>query len=533
MNQALAVVWAQWRIYRNYGLRGGVWFSYIMSAVWYGAWLAAGIATGFVLSREDAPELLIPISGALLLMSLYWQGIPMLMAASGLALELGKLKMYPIQVKHLFGMEVLLRITAALEMAAILIGAAAGLLFNPVLSGWRAFGALPFMAFHLFLSLGLRDAITRVFSKRRIREFAALFFIGLFILPRLLFFRRDSPARKWLAEQFAQATSLQGWPLLPWTATSEILIGPQAAQGWIVMAGWCAVAAVFALWQFRLTYAFDADAARSGGSGVAPRNRASLMERLYRLPSALLADPLGALLEKELRYQLRAPRFRMLFLMSCALGVAMAPAFFRRGSIGPGFLTLAGGYALLMLGEVCVWNTFGFDRSASQLYFLAPVKFSRVLLAKNIAASLWIALAIALISLLCLALRFPVTGTLVAEAAAVTAVAALYLLSAGNYISVNNARPSDPETAMRSRAAGGTQALLLFLYPVLYIPAALAYFARWAFDSPTAFYAVLAVMGAIGAAVYWVALDSVARHADRRKEEMVAALSAGRAAISS
>jgi hypothetical protein len=84
---------------------------------------------------------------------------------------------------------------------------------------------------------------------------------------------------------------------------------------------------------------------------------------------------------------------------------------------------------------------------------------------------------------------------------------------------------------MRTRSPGGTQALMLFLYPVVFLPAALAYFARWAFDSQIAF-GVLAVMGAIGAALYYVSLDSISGFAERQKEAMTAALSAGQGPIS-
>jgi ABC-2 type transport system permease protein len=213
----------------------------------------------------------------------------------------------------------------------------------------------------------------------------------------------------------------------------------------------------------------------------------------------------------------------------------MAQVFSRQGvfSFGPSFLTAAGGYTLLMLGEVSIWNIFGFDRSAAQMYFVAPVPFSQVLLAKNLAAAIWIAMAQATTTLLCLAFGFPVTLSLVAETAAVTTVVALFLLSVGNYVSVSAARPTDPLASTRSRSAGGVQVLVIFLYPVLFIPPALAYFARWAFDSQLAFYGILAVMAAIGATVYYFALDVSTEVAGQKKESMLTALSATHGPISS
>ena len=56
-------------------------------------------------------------------------------------------------------------------------------------------------------------------------------------------------------------------------------------------------------------------------------------------------------------------------------------------------------YSLLLLSEACFWNSFGFDRSAAQIYFLAPVPFSRVLIGKNLSALFFIVLEISAITI--------------------------------------------------------------------------------------------------------------------------------------
>ena len=66
------------------------------------------------------------LAGILLLIFLYWQVVPVLMAASGASLDLRKLQAYPIPVSQLFGLEVMLRITAAIEVVLVLLGAAIG-----------------------------------------------------------------------------------------------------------------------------------------------------------------------------------------------------------------------------------------------------------------------------------------------------------------------------------------------------------------------------------------------------------------------
>lgn len=533
MTQAWAVVWAQWRSYRNYAARSSVAAAVIVSVLWYGLWTAAAVAAGMVMARAEANEMIGAISGALLLVTLYWQLIPMMMAATGMSLDLSKLKIYPIPVRELFTIEVVLRATAAMEMILVLFGAAIGVLFNPRLPAWAAFAAVPFAIFQLFVSLGLREVVSRIMNRRRLREIFALFFVLLFTLPRLLTGR--SGVGRWLAEHLSEFGFTGMVPLLPWTAAGHLLLGQDGAVALIVLAGWLALAGAFALWQFRRTLVFDPEAGRAAGDISARTNRAGFMERFYRWPSSILKDPLGALIEKESRYFARSPRFRMLFLMSCVFGLVIARTAFRETSAlwAPNYLVIASLYSLLLFGEVCIWNTFGFDRSAAQNYFVAPVFFGRVLVAKNLAAGLWMGIQFLAVLLVSAVLRFPVTFSRVAEAVTTTTVVVLFLLAIGNYLAVSSPRPTDPESAMRSRGPGGRQALVLLAYPLTYVPIALAYLARWALQSDLAFFGMLAVLGGIAFVVYRVALDSTVEHAIEHKEEMIEALSASNTPIAS
>ncbi len=69
--------------------------------------------------------------------------------------------------------------------------------------------------------------------------------------------------------------------------------------------------------------------------------------------------------------------------------------------------------------------------------------------------------------------------------------------------------------------------MLFVVYPVAFLPAALAYLARWAFSSEAAFFAVLAFDAVVGGVVYRIALESATKAAERTKEKFVAALAAG------
>src|SRR5579864_1410135 len=113
MNQARAILWAQWRTMRNYYPREGVGWGAVIGIIWYGIWAAAALACARLIANPDSAGLLKALlPGGLLIVFLYWQVVPVLMAATGASLELKKLKVYPIPPQQLFAIEVMLRVTS-------------------------------------------------------------------------------------------------------------------------------------------------------------------------------------------------------------------------------------------------------------------------------------------------------------------------------------------------------------------------------------------------------------------------------------
>jgi ABC-2 type transport system permease protein len=243
----------------------------------------------------------------------------------------------------------------------------------------------------------------------------------------------------------------------------------------------------------------------------------------------LFRDPLAALVEKEVRFLSRAPRFRLLFIMGFSFGLLIwLPMTLRTGpesAMRGNYLTIVSAYALLLLGEVCFWNSFGMDRTAAQTYFVMPVRISTVLVAKNIAAAFFITLDVMLVALFCLVLGMPITLQHVGEAFAVTTVLAVMLLGIGNMLSTRYPKPINPAQSWRAGSMGKVQAFLLFVYPVASIPVFLAYGARYAFDSELAFYGVILVDLLIAAVVYHIAMESASASAMESREMIIDALS--------
>jgi ABC-2 type transport system permease protein len=531
MRHARAILWAQWRTLRNFYPRGGIAWASIIGAVWYGAWLVAALAVARILSDPGNLDLIrTALPGGLLLVFLYWQVVPLLMAATGSALEMRKLKAYPIPVRQLFAIEVLLRVTAAIEMFMVLLGVVAGILFNPRLPAAGALAIVLYMAINLLIAVGMRDLVVRLLAHKRVREMAFLVLVLAAGSLQLVLARGALGGLRVLAN----GDVLKVWP---WTAAANLAQGREVALSLIYLLAWCVIGSAFGLWQFSRTLSFDAAEA---GSSRAPANStgARPIERFYRLPSTFWGDPLGALVEKELRSLARSPRFRLVFLMGFTFGLViwLPVALGRNGAsqsfLGSNYLTVVSVYSLLLLSEVCFWNSFGFDRSAAQIYFLAPVPFSSVLIAKNLGAILFILLEILAVTAVCAVLGMPLNPLKLGEAFAVAGVVSIFLLGAGNLMSVRQARGVNPDSSFRSGAAGRVQAILLVVYPVAFLPAALAYAARYAFDSELAFFGVLAFDAVVGAIVYRIALESAVESAERFRERIVNALAAGDGPIS-
>jgi ABC-2 type transport system permease protein len=301
------------------------------------------------------------------------------------------------------------------------------------------------------------------------------------------------------------------------------------------MLAWTLAAFFFGRTQFERGLRFDASEASARGSSS--KRRVSRLEWWYQLPNAVLRDPLAALIEKELRFLSRAPRFRLVFLMGFSFGLLIwTPIAFGRLSsertfLGDNYLTMVSIYALLLMSDALFWNCFGFDRSAAQVYFLVPVKMSTVLAGKNLAAAFLVFMEITAIALVCALLRLPLSGLQILEAFAVTCVITLFTLAVGNLSSLYNPRAVNPVKAMKTAAQSRSQALMMLAFPLTLVPVVVAYLARYAFDTEWAFFAVLLFGCVVGVLVYSYSMQSALKAAEDRREQIIGALSSGEGPI--
>ena len=493
------------------------------SAAWYLGWVWGAVVVASLASSPQTVPWMRQYLGYGLLAALgYWQLVPLMLASTGASLDLKRLLIYPIPRGALYRIELLLRLTTGVETVLLLCGLGAGVLSNPELPKWGVPAVAVFILFNLCLAAGLRGILRRVFERRGTREWVVLVFVMLGVLPQLAMALGVPPQVRRLLMDIASAP----WP---WTLAADTVAGDRALVSLAGLGLWTWTAWVFGRKQLERSLQFDAES--PGATLEQGPRQARWFERFYRIPSRLFRDPLGGLIEKELRFLTRAPRFRLVFLMGFTFGLLIwLPAAHRHGHssgnfLAENYLMSVSGYSLLLLGEVCFWNAFGFDRSAVQFYFVAPLEIRSVLRAKNITAAFFVMVEITTINVVCHVVGLSAGWIRVAEAYAVAVVLTLLFLAMGNLGSVYYPRPANPAQSWRSSAPGRFQAYLLLLLPMMGIPVALAFLARYAFESEPAFFLVLAMDAAIAVLVYSLATESAVNAALRRRELLIAALS--------
>lgn len=532
--QVQAILWAQFRTVRNYLPRTsmGAALVWLLGAAWYALFVA--IAAGLAASLPHILMKELPRSLALMLffLFLFWQIFPLMTLNTGWSLDLRRLLVYPIRERTLFGIEVLLRITTALETLVLLAGIMIGLMRHARVSTFSPLFLLLYLPFNLFLSLAIRETLLRFFRRRKFKELFAIFFLVIVLSPTLL---ANTSLGARLAPVVLKVASSLG---APWFELSSLALGRFSFFSIALILLWTVAAYVFAARQFANGLRQD----RSGFGATVPQRTTDeatnpRQDFLFGSIDRLFRDPLAALIEKEFRTLLRSPRFRVLFGMACVFSVIVFLPFssgrLASHAMSRDYLPIVSTYGLVLLGEVLLWNAFGFDRKAAQLYFVAPVPFSVVIRAKNIVAVVMILFMSLLIAVAGLLFRLRVTAMSLLASTSLTLVLAVFFLAFGNLTSVLLPRPIDPNQAMRKQNSGQVSLWFMLALLVLAVPVGLAFAARWAFDADWAFFAVLAVDFAIAVIIYYVATESAIARANRERERMLDALGRGADVIES
>ena len=538
LDQARAIVWAQWRTIFNHYPRSNKWtsaFTMLLTLAWYAAWVSGAVGVAAKISTlADLASGRAYLSYGLLLGIFYWQVVPLMLATAGIGLEMKKLVVYPVPHSQLFLLDAILRVSTGMEVLIMIGGGAAGVILNRRLAWWSVLAFVPFIIFNLALAAGLRELLTRIMARRYLREFVMFWLVLIGALPQFFVMTGDRvdrlPALKTLAAFFKSLDIFNA--ILPWTITAQWAMGRLTPTVALTALIWAASAWIFGRWQFERGLRFDADAVQAAPQVNAPPAR--WRELLFAWPSRVFSDPLAAIMEKEFRSLSRAPRFRLVFFMGFSFGLLLWLPMLLKGSAGffrDNYLTFVAAYALLLLGDVCLWNIFGFDRSAAQAYLVTPIRLRTAFLAKNLAALTFVLLEVTIVAAVCLLLRLPLSLSTALPAYLISILMTFTLMSAGNLTSVYYPQPVNPQKSLRSRPSAKTQGLLMAIFLVAAGMSGIAYLAEYAFDSRLAFYGVLCVMAVVVAIGYRISLDSAVEAAFERREALIATLSQNEAVI--
>jgi ABC-2 type transport system permease protein len=520
----LAIAWAQWCLTRNRmtRTRAATVVSGIFSVLWYGMYCAFALGLAYALPKATWAQIQQWVPAGLLGMFVFWQFVPLFTLSAGRAFDFSKLQAFPIESDTLFAIEAVLGLTISPEMIITLLGAIAGLSRHPAISPAAPLFLLLYIPFNVLFSVALREFVMRLFRKNRLRELLGILVIALSIAPSYIL--GTSVGRHSTGKALLVGTV----PGTPWHALAMLSTQAFSLMAFAIAIFWVAAAYGLARWQFVRTLHSDSEAVALGPGAASSATRAQgKWADNVGLLGRLAPDPMAALLQKELQSLRRMPRFRVMVGMACVFGMLIGTQIVRHhehGFMHDYFVPIANVYGFLFLGEVLVWNVFGFDRRAAQLYFAAPVGFATVLRAKNAVAVLFLAIQTVIVLALATLLRVPISMRTIVDDLSVSAVVAIFFLGLGNLTSVMLPKSVDPNQTFRKQASGSVQLWLLLCSLGIAALLGFALLAEYAAGTHWAFWSVAALEFAIGLIVYRLATETAVRRAMREQERLLQTL---------
>lgn len=528
--QVGTIAWAQLRAARNHLPRTtfGSLLGFAIALAWYGGF--AMFAAFLAMSLPFTPLQVVRtwLASWLFGVFLFWQLVPLFTLSGGWSLDRRKLQIFPISDDTLLLTETVLRVTASLEMLLVLLGMCLGLLQRRDLPFAAPLWLLLYVPFNLLLALAVRDFAVRVFRRRKLQELFAFLLASVAIGPQIIL------RSGYYARFRTPFLSIANGAIAPWHNIAALAMGSRIALNVLLTFTFIAVAYVVARRQFVASLLEEEPLRVTAPSTRSGRER--LLNRSLDFINRRFADPVAALIVKEIRALVRMPRFRVVFMLSTLFAVLiLIPLGMRqdgRSFFGRNFLPIMNVYGLLILGDALMWNIFGFDRAAAQTYFLVPVELGIVFRAKNIVSILFMTLQTSIVIAFAFVLRLPVTFPSVLTSVFAALVVGTCFLALGNLSSVIIPRAIDPRSTMRKQAGATIQLWLLGASAGALLLTGSAFLAGWALHTPWATIAVLATEFVLAVVTYRIATESAVSRAVARREEILVALSKGSSLLS-
>ena len=399
---------------------------------------------------------------------LLWQLFPIVATAFSENIDSSNLLRFPLTFRSYFFVRI---IFGSLEPASaigilwtlgIVVGITAA---SPSLMLVAVLTSFVFMALNILLGRAIYAWVERWLAQRRTRELLGIVFFVFLISFQALgplmshFGERSEPA---LTQFSKQALLIQRFspPGLAADSIASALhanylrsLGTVALQVFYVIL-------ILGLLNLRLHAQFRGEnlgesAARSAKPVGKPQATSS-----WDIPG--VPGPISAIVEKEFHYLSRSGPMLFTFVMPIVILLIFRFGAGKGGASG-GVLAQAtdlafpvgAAYTLLMLTNL-MYNSFGGDGVGVQMFFLSPVRFRGILMGKNLAHALVMAVEMILVWIVvCFVYRPPSAAITLATICGV-AFALLVTLSAGDLMSLYSPKKIDYAVFGRQRASGAT-----------------------------------------------------------------------------
>jgi ABC-2 type transport system permease protein len=468
---------------------------------------------------------------------LLWQLFPIVATAFSENVDSSNLLRFPLSFRSYFFVRVVFgsfepaSAVGILWSLGILTGVVAAL---PSLVFAAAPVILAFMALNVLLGRMIYAWVERWLAQRRTRELLGiLFFIFLisfqFLGPLIGHFgERSAPA---ITQFSAQALTIQRFspPGLAADSIAAAFHGDysRSMASFAIEVFYAGV--VVWLLNLRLRAQFRGENLGESAARAARPTGGQPAAAGWDLPG--VPGPISAIVEKEFHYLSRSGPMLFTFLMP-----VMILLIFRfgagKGGASDGILARAtdlafpvgAAYTLLILTNL-VYNSLGGDAFGVQMFFLVPVRFREILVGKNLAHSLVMAIEIILVWVAtCLLYHRPSAAITLATMGGM-AFALLVTLSAGDLMSMYSPKKIDYAVFGRQRASGAAALASIGIQAAVLGLCALALMVARAQGRIWIATVIFVFLAALAAACYAMVLDRVDAVALERRETIITELS--------
>lgn len=439
------------------------------SVLGVGGTIGLGVATWYLVSHNQEEWLAVP----LWLIFLVWQLLPVMATAFTENFDASNFLRFPLSYRSYFVIRMAYgaldptTIIGCLWLAGMALGAGAA---APSLFLWVAIVLGAFAALNILLGRMIFSWLERWLARRKSREILGIFFflfvISVQFISPLTQLYLHRYGRSHQPPAFALATQLVAVQrfLPPGLASSAVSLSVQShfalALGALVLL--CIYSSAFlGLLNIRLVAQFRGENLSEAPAPAAARSGKEAVSAGWDLGGGL-SGAVAAMFEKEFHYLSRSGPMLFPLVMPLVILVIFRFSFLnvRHGSnfleshAGLAF-PIGAAYALLILSGFS-YNCFGTEGAGVQFYYMSPVRFREVLLAKNLAMGAIVLLEMVLVWV-GVAFLFSPPSLGITMATLVGALfAGLAAFTVGNLMSLYSPRKIDWAAFGRQRASGLT-----------------------------------------------------------------------------